>query len=803
MTPTSVIKDNEIAQDPSVITITTSGSTFTPVIVLSGQATVTWYLPNGVVSNATTLNVNWGTSATRTTTLSVSPWSAVQRLNFGYDAGDGGSQSIELVSQCGVTSITGLELVKSTIGQLCFSHNTGLVHLDLSDLTNLDTIECYQCSGLKYVDFKRNYKLARICLEQCALDFLDLSECPVFADIRGAINQINGFSCGANGKETWHICVQTNTKMAAPLPPTQQFPKLIDAFWWNCHQRGNLDFTTERTNSVLSNVLVSGNYYTSADFTGRFLSGQNWGYIDLNDNELASLTLTGCVTIHNLLANHNNLGAPALDGILAQLVASGVSTGTVDLSYNNIPSGTGLAHVSTLRSRGWTVTVDEGAVTLVSIAVTPNGASIASGGTRQYTATGTYSNSSTADITATATWTSSNESYVTVSSSGLAAHVSSGSATITATSGAVHGDASVTLQAEPATLVSIAVTPDITTVTAGSTRQMTATATMSDLSTENITTSVDWTSSDETHATIGLHTGLITGVLASSTNEVTITATSGLISDSTTLTVNAIPTIVSIAITPDGSSVASGATLQMTATATMSDSSTQDVTNTTVWSLNSGDHATISATGLVTGTSESTAGEVVVTATSGAISDTTTLTITSVPSVLTFTTVGYGCHPTCVASGGTVAWTLQGVGVRNTEDAGDVAFGGNANRTHTLAVTPVTALTQIRQHSSAFVSWVATYSGLSVFPNLAFFCEESNTDLTAVDFTNCSNLTTIHLAGCTGMTAEAMDNAFIALDAAVGSGSGQTFYYVANRFTSASATARTSLGTKGWSLIGM
>jgi hypothetical protein len=52
--------------------------------------------------------------------------------------------------------------------------------------------------------------------------------------------------------------------------------------------------------------------------------------------------------------------------------------------------------------------------TLVSIAVTPATASISAGGTKQFVATGTYSDSTTSVVTATANWTSGNTGVATV-----------------------------------------------------------------------------------------------------------------------------------------------------------------------------------------------------------------------------------------------------------------------------------------------------------------------------------------------------------------------------------------------------
>jgi len=49
--------------------------------------------------------------------LRVKPWSAVRRINLGYDAGDGGSGEIEKVPDQQVSAVTGLTLVAPTLEQ--------------------------------------------------------------------------------------------------------------------------------------------------------------------------------------------------------------------------------------------------------------------------------------------------------------------------------------------------------------------------------------------------------------------------------------------------------------------------------------------------------------------------------------------------------------------------------------------------------------------------------------------------------------------------------------------------------------
>jgi hypothetical protein len=91
---------------------------------------------------------------------------------------------------------------------------------------------------------------------------------------------------------------------------------------------------------------------------------------------------------------------------------------------------------------------------LVSIAVTPSNPNLAKGLTQQFTATGTFSDTSTADLTTSATWSSGTPAIATVNAtSGLATSVTTGSTIITATSGSVSG--SSTLIVTPAVVANV------------------------------------------------------------------------------------------------------------------------------------------------------------------------------------------------------------------------------------------------------------------------------------------------------------------------------------------------------------
>ncbi len=256
--------------------------------------------------------------------------------------------------------------------------------------------------------------------------------------------------------------------------------------------------------------------------------------------------------------------------------AAPLANGTATLTLATLPVGvhhltaaySGDANNAPSTSSNLTETiVSPSTPTLTSIAVTPANPSITKGATEQFTATGTYSDASTANITSQVTWASGTTTAATITSGGLASGVGVGSSTITATLGSVSGNTKLTVTAP--TLTSIAVTPANPSITKGATEQFTATGTYSDASTANITSQVTWASGTTTAATI-TSGGLASGVGVGSS---TITATLGSVSGNTKLTVTA-PTLTSIAVTPANPSITKGATEQFTATGTYSDAST-------------------------------------------------------------------------------------------------------------------------------------------------------------------------------------------------------------------------------------
>jgi len=277
------------------------------------------------------------------------------------------------------------------------------------------------------------------------------------------------------------------------------------------------------------------------------------------------------------------------------------------------------------------------APTLQSIAVTPANTSLPVGKTEQFTATGNLSNNTTENLTGQVTWASSDTTWATINSTGLATAVSPGPVTISAAFDGITGSTGLTVVPVP-TLESIAVTPANTSLPTGETEQFTAIGTLSNNTTENLTSQVTWSSSDTTWATIN-STGLASAV---SPGPVTISAAFDGITGSTGLTVTA-AVLQSIAVTPANTSLLPGNTEQFTATGTLSNNTTENLTSQVTWASSDTTWATINSTGLATAVSP---GPVTISAAFGGITGSTGLTVvTPTPAPTPTLTVVIGEQP--------------------------------------------------------------------------------------------------------------------------------------------------------------
>ncbi|MHC1725972.1 MAG: hypothetical protein AB9866_08210 [Syntrophobacteraceae bacterium] len=345
------------------IVFTTEGSSFAPVITVSGSPTILWVWADGSTSDSTAPVKNYGSVARRVNKLYVNPWSALRRINIGYDGGDGGSGDIEHVADQQVSSVQGLHLVAPYLAQWCSSYNQ-ITSLDFSNFTNLDTIECYLSQSMRNVNLWNTPKLKRACFEDCNLQALDLSGSPNLEDLRGALNDFPTINFGSIGAKVWHICVRDNPQLTdrtifADMTP---FPNLTEFFIWNDNQTGALRIPATHPTSTVS-ILADGNQYTSLDLSGALANSASYAEVIFRNNSLSSINITGCSQITRLYLQNNSFDAGSLDTLLATLDALGRNEsdgGTggllwVDLRGNATPGSTGYDHAVNLGAKGWTV----------------------------------------------------------------------------------------------------------------------------------------------------------------------------------------------------------------------------------------------------------------------------------------------------------------------------------------------------------------------------------------------------------------------------------------------------------------
>jgi hypothetical protein len=336
-----------------------------------------------------------------------------------------------------------------------------------------------------------------------------------------------------------------------------------------------------------------------------------------------------------------------------------VATSTAGGLARGVAAGTSVISGSSGGKVG-TALLTVNAATLVSIAVTPATPALAIGAPQQFAATGTFSDGSASNLSAIATFTSSVPAIATSTVGGLVTGVAAGASVITATSGNVAGSTGLTVL--PAALVSIAVTPALSTIQVGGSAQLAVTATYANGTTGNVSASAVYVSATPGAASVNPATGLATGVAAGST---IITASFGGKTATATVTVNA-ATLVSIAVTPVNASILVGGVQAFTATGTYSDNHTANISANVAWTSDSLPTATVLAGGSASGLA---VGSARITATLGTLSASGLLTVTA-PVVIVPVTVNLGAASNFAVLAGTSITNNSGGTTLVTGDVG-------------------------------------------------------------------------------------------------------------------------------------
>ncbi len=259
-------------------------------------------------------------------------------------------------------------------------------------------------------------------------------------------------------------------------------------------------------------------------------------------------------------------------------LATGLKKGTATVTASLKPAGASVAIAGTFAQ----TTAD---AILQSITVT-NSANLPAGRTDQLTATGNYSDSTTADLTSVVSWSSADTSKVTLNTSGLATGVAKGSSTITASYTPTGSSTAITgtfaenvLDPTITNLIISFVQSGLTSIQKTATAALNAVVNLSNNTTQTVSSLVNWVVTS-----VGSSTGAANIATSSSNNAAVLTGTTegnisisasyqGFTSNSLQLTVTPLTRISGVAasgIAMSGATVTAqcqGASNAVTATA--------------------------------------------------------------------------------------------------------------------------------------------------------------------------------------------------------------------------------------------
>jgi hypothetical protein len=356
-----------ITQDMSLgsIVFTHTGQLFEPYIEVDTGATVLWTFADSTTSNSTEPSKDFGSAATRQTSLVVQPFSALRVINIGYAQEDGATVDIPLRDQQNVTNISGLRFA-SGIWAFTADYTPNLQHLDFSGFDSLRHIEI-RSSGLITCRLDGCSSVERLSIENSSsfrgtnssTYTLDLSSCVALGDIRMSMTAVRAIEWGSTGSALWHLCSRRyDLVMANTDPSNARFTGLREFWSLYAPYGGHLSFASTQMVSIAGGY----NKYVTVDlrgagFTAALRTQYGGAVCYLPNSQLRDVYLSGCSGFSTLDLSYNCLDETAVDRVLTDLDADWVfaAGASVDLRGNAIPSATGLAAVSSLQGKGFTV----------------------------------------------------------------------------------------------------------------------------------------------------------------------------------------------------------------------------------------------------------------------------------------------------------------------------------------------------------------------------------------------------------------------------------------------------------------
>lgn len=347
------------------------------------------------------------------------------------------------------------------------------------------------------------------------------------------------------------------------------------------------------------------------------VSGCGWNGTPTRENDITPLTSLAIKTEYSTIAAKTTTRLTVM-GNHAGYFTNDV-TSQVTWTWEAVPGGIGKVEfnsavpnrlkgvaagdvvvTATVNGISASIPITVSPATISSVVVTPVAPSVAKGMSQQFAATGTFwdgATSITQDITFDSAWSSSDETVAKITTgvinNGLATTFAMGSATISAAFDTLSGSTDLTVT-KPL-LQTITVSPTSPTLLSLSNKTFTAMGTYSDNTSVDISSSVTWSSSNTTIATISSSGGKATTVIPGST---TIAAALDGITGVAPLTVTG-GTLSSIAVTA-ASTLAKDTSARIKAVGTFSNNSnntTRDITGMVTWTVADSTRATVTSAG--------------------------------------------------------------------------------------------------------------------------------------------------------------------------------------------------------------
>ncbi|HEX6816160.1 MAG TPA: Ig-like domain-containing protein [Gemmatimonadaceae bacterium] len=362
-----------------------------------------------------------------------------------------------------------------------------------------------------------------------------------------------------------------------------------------------------------------------------------------------------------------------------------------------------------------------------TVVVSPASVSIQPRQTAQLTASVRDPNGQT--MSTTVSWSTGDPSLAAVSNTGLVTGVSTGTTTVTASAGKKKTRIKITVA--QAAAASVTVSPSSTSLTQGATAQLGAT--VKDDSGNVLTGSIiAWSSNKTSVATVSA-SGLVT---AQGAGDATITATSGGVSGTASVAVQAVAApVATVSMSPTTATLVSGDTVTFTATPRDSDGTALGG-RTITWSSSNTSVAKVSSSGLVTAVA---VGSATITATSEGKTGTAGVTVSAPP----VASVTVSPHSASVVTNGTVQLSVtlrdangnvltgRTTSWSSSDSATAIVNGSGLVTGATPGTAEVYATSEGHTDSAAVTVTAPTVASVSVAPNAATLRVGTTSQLTA------------------------------------------------------------------------